>query len=60
MTNNYETIIIINSNLDEAATKATVEKFTTLISENGTVESTEEWVIKSVNHKLRKSQCQSY
>ena len=54
MTNNYETIIIINSNLDEAATKATVEKFTTLISENGTVESTEEWGKKKLAYPIKK------
>ena len=54
MTNNYETIIIINSNLDEAATKATVEKFTTLIGENGTVESTEEWGKKKLAYPIKK------
>jgi hypothetical protein len=40
--NNYETIMIINSNLDEAATKASIEKFTALINANGKVESVEE------------------
>ena len=38
MQNNYETIMIINSNLDEAATKASIEKFTALINANGKVE----------------------
>ena len=54
MTNNYETIIIINSNLDEAATKATIEKFTTLIAANGTVESTEEWGKKKLAYPIKK------
>ena len=44
----------MNSNLDEAATKATVEKFTTLISENGTVESTEEWGKKKLAYPIKK------
>ena len=54
MTNNYETIMIINSNLDEAATKATVEKFSNLISANGTVESTEEWGKKKLAYPIKK------
>ena len=43
MQNNYETIMIINSNLEEATIKATVEKFENLINANGKVASTEEW-----------------
>ena len=54
MQNNYETIIIINSNLDEAATKATIEKFTSLISKHGTVESTEEWGKKRLAYPIKK------
>ena len=54
MTNNYETIIIINSNLEEAATKATIEKFTSLIAANGTVESTEEWGKKKLAYPIKK------
>ena len=41
--NNYETIFVINPSLDEEATKAVVEKFKTLIEQNGTVESVDEW-----------------
>ena len=41
--NNYETIFVINPSLDEGATKAVVEKFKTLIEQNGTVESVDEW-----------------
>ena len=54
MINNYETIIIINSNLEEAATKATIEKFTSLIAANGTVESTEEWGKKKLAYPIKK------
>ena len=43
MQNNYETIMIINSNLEEATIRATIEKFESLINANGKVESTEEW-----------------
>ena len=41
--NNYETIIIVNSNLEDAAIKSTIEKITSLIGEHGSVTSTEEW-----------------
>ena len=43
MQNNYETIMIINSAIEEAAIKSTIEKVKDLISANGTVESVEEW-----------------
>ena len=36
--NKYESVIIINPNIDEAALKALEEKFTGLINENGKVE----------------------
>ncbi len=40
----YETIFIISPELDEEATKALVEKFTGLITENGgAVDSVNEW-----------------
>ena len=54
MQNKYETIIIINPNLDESATKATIEKFTSLINENGTVESTDEWGKKRLAYPVNK------
>lgn len=54
MQNNYETIIIINPNLDEGATKATIEKFTSLISTNGTVESVDEWGKKRLAYPVNK------
>ncbi|MDD6736191.1 MAG: 30S ribosomal protein S6 [Clostridiales bacterium] len=39
----YETIFIIDAGLEEDAVKALTEKFTNLISNNGTLESVEEW-----------------
>jgi small subunit ribosomal protein S6 len=39
----YETIFIVKNTIGEEAVKAVVEKFTTLISENSTVESINEW-----------------
>ena len=52
--NNYETIMIINSNLEEATIKATVEKFEALINANGKVESTEEWGKKKLAYPIKK------
>ena len=39
--NKYESIIIVNPNVDEEGIKALEEKFTGLINENGKVESIE-------------------
>ena len=52
--NNYETIMIINSNLDEAATKASLEKITDLINANGKVESVEEIGKKKLAYPIKK------
>ena len=39
----YETIFIIDANLEEEKVKALTEKFTGLIANNGTVETVDEW-----------------
>lgn len=39
----YETIFIIDANIDEEARTALQEKFTSLIAANGTVEAVDEW-----------------
>ena len=39
----YETIFIIDANLEEEKVKALTEKFTSLIAANGTVETVDEW-----------------
>ncbi len=42
--NKYETIFIINPELDEEATKAVVEKFQNLITDlGGQIDNTDEW-----------------
>ena len=41
--NSYETLFAVDNSLGEDAVKSLVEKFTTLIAENGTVESVDEW-----------------
>lgn len=43
MAASYETIMVLNTKLDEEANKALIEKFTNLIAKNGTVESVDEW-----------------
>ena len=52
--NNYETIIIINSNLDETAIKSSIEKVTKLIGEHGKVESTDEWGKRRLAYPIKK------
>ncbi|MDR3120106.1 MAG: 30S ribosomal protein S6 [Clostridiales bacterium] len=41
--NKYETVFIVNSELDEEAAKAVVERFKGVIESNGELESLEEW-----------------
>ena len=41
--NSYETLFIVNSTLAEDDVKATVDKFTALVAENGTVGEIDEW-----------------
>ena len=41
--NSYETLFIVNPTLSEDDIKATVDKFTALIAENGTVGEIDEW-----------------
>ena len=41
--NSYETLFVIDPDLTEEATKALVEKFTKLISDNGEIETVDEW-----------------
>lgn len=41
--NSYETLFIVNPTLSEDDIKATVDKFTALVAENGTVGEIDEW-----------------
>lgn len=40
---NYETVIVLSTKQGEERIKALVEKFQTLIAQNGTVDSVDEW-----------------
>ena len=52
--NKYESVIIINPNVDEAGLKALEEKFTGLINENGKVESVENMGKKRLAYEIKK------
>ena len=41
--NSYETLFVVDATISEEDVKATVEKFTALIAENGTIDSVDEW-----------------
>ncbi len=49
---NYETIMILNTKATEEETKALVEKFTTLIAANGTIETVEEWGKRKLAYEI--------
>ncbi len=53
--NKYESIIIVNPNLEEEALKALETKFTDLINENGTVESVENLGKKKLAYEIKKN-----
>lgn len=53
--NKYESIIIINPNLDEAGLKALEEKFTGLINENGKVENVIEMGKRKLAYEIKKN-----
>ena len=46
-TEKYEVLYVLNPNLTEEETQAIVEKFKTLIEQNGTVDEMEEWASTS-------------
>lgn len=52
--NKYESIIIINPNLDEAGLKALEEKFTGLINENGKVENVIDMGKRKLAYEIKK------
>ena len=43
VTANYETVVIFNTKMGEEGIAANVEKFKSLISENGTITNVDEW-----------------
>ena len=50
----YESVIIVNPNVDEEGLKALEEKFTGLINENGKVESVENMGKKRLAYEIKK------
>lgn len=52
--NKYESIIIVNPNVDEAGLKALEQKFTGLINENGKVESVENMGKRRLAYDIQK------
>ena len=53
--NKYESVIIVNPNLDEEAVKALKDKFEGLINKNGKVESVEEMGKKKLAYPIKKN-----
>ena len=53
--NKYESVIIINPNIDEAALKALEEKLTGLINENGKVEEVVEMGKRKLAYEINKN-----
>lgn len=51
--NKYETIYIISPTIDEEQVKAIVEKFGSLVSENGELEKVEEWGKKKFAYEVQ-------
>lgn len=52
--NKYESVIIVNPNVDEEGLKALEDKFTGLINENGKVESVESMGKKVLAYEIKK------
>ena len=52
--NKYESVIIIQPNLDEEAVKVIIRKFSDLIEKNGKIESVEEMGKKRLAYEIKK------
>lgn len=52
--NKYESVVIINPNLEGESIKALIEKFSNLINSNGTVNSVEELGKKRLAYEIKK------
>ena len=50
--NNYETVFIINPDLDEEKTNAVVEKFKALIESAGTIENIDIWGKRKLAYEI--------
>ena len=51
-TEKYEVLYVLNLNLTEEETQAIVEKFKTLIEQNGTVDEMEEWGKRKLAYEI--------
>ena len=51
--NKYETIFIVNPDLDEDATNAVVEKFKSLIESAGTIETFDVWGKRKLAYEIK-------
>ena len=51
-TEKYEDLYVLNPNLTEEETQAIVEKFKTLIEQNGTVDEMEEWGKRKLAYEI--------
>lgn len=52
--NKYESVVIINPNVEEEAVKALVNKFSTLINKDGKVQEVEELGKKKLAYEIKK------
>ena len=48
----YEVLYVLNPNLSEEETQAIVEKFKTLIEQNGTIDEMEEWGKRKLAYEI--------
>ena len=48
----YEALYVLNPNLSEEETQAIVEKFKTLIEQNGTIDEMEEWGKRKLAYEI--------
>ena len=53
--NKYETVFIINPNVEDAGVKALIEKFSNLINNDGKVEKVEELGKKKLAYEIKKN-----
>lgn len=51
-TEKYEVLYVLNPNLTEEETQAIVEKFKTLIEQNGTIDEMEEWGKRKLAYEI--------
>jgi len=52
----YESVIIVNSNLDDGKIKALIEKFSKLVNEHGKVENVQEMGKKKLAYPIQKQE----